>query len=66
MIKSWKVYILAIISFLVGTSEFVIAGILDLVSKDVGVTIAAAANSFRFTPYLTQWVLRFSLRLPPN
>jgi len=44
MIKSWKVYILAIISFLVGTSEFVIAGILDLVSKDVGVTIAAAGQ----------------------
>ncbi|WP_332910078.1 MFS transporter [Paenibacillus sonchi] len=44
MIKSWKVYILAIISFLVGTSEFVIAGILDLVSRDVGVTIAAAGQ----------------------
>ncbi|ANY71120.1 MFS transporter [Paenibacillus ihbetae] len=44
MIKSWKIYILAIVSFLVGTSEFIIAGILDLVSRDVGVTIATAGQ----------------------
>ncbi|UYO06528.1 MFS transporter [Paenibacillus sp. PSB04] len=40
----WKIYILAIASFLVGTSEFVIAGILDMLAKDVGVSVAAAGQ----------------------
>lgn len=44
MINSWKIYILAIASFLVGTSEFVIAGILDRVASDIGVTLAAAGQ----------------------
>ncbi|WP_103107527.1 MFS transporter [Brevibacillus reuszeri] len=44
MLNSWKIYILAIVSFLVGTSEFVIAGILDRVATDVGVTLAAAGQ----------------------
>lgn len=44
MQNSWKIYILAIVSFLVGTSEFVIAGILDVVASDVGVTVAAAGQ----------------------
>lgn len=44
MLNSWKIYILAIVSFLVGTSEFVIAGILDMVASDVGVTVAAAGQ----------------------
>ncbi|MBU5213906.1 MFS transporter [Heyndrickxia oleronia] len=44
MLNSWKIYILAIVSFLVGTSEFVIAGILDVVASDVGVTVAAAGQ----------------------
>ncbi|QRG66659.1 MFS transporter [Brevibacillus choshinensis] len=44
MLNSWKIYILAIVSFLVGTSEFVIAGILDRVASDVGVTLAAAGQ----------------------
>jgi len=40
----WKIYLLAIASFLVGTSEFVIAGILDMLAKDVGVSVAAAGQ----------------------
>lgn len=40
----WKIYILAIVSFLVGTSEFVIAGILDRIASDTGVTLAAAGQ----------------------
>ncbi|WP_042161265.1 MFS transporter [Paenibacillus gorillae] len=39
-----KIYILAIISFLVGTSEFVISGILDMLANDVGVSLAAAGQ----------------------
>lgn len=44
MRNSWKIYILAIVSFLVGTSEFVIAGILDRIASDTGVTLAAAGQ----------------------
>lgn len=40
----WKIYVLAIVSFLVGTSEFVIAGILDRIASDTGVTLAAAGQ----------------------
>ncbi len=44
MSNSLKIYMLAIISFLVGTSEFIIAGILDKVAADVGVSVAAAGQ----------------------
>ncbi|KAE9133859.1 putative MFS-type transporter [Phytophthora fragariae] len=35
---------LAIVSFLVGTSEFIIAGILDKVAEDIGVSLSAAGQ----------------------
>ncbi|MCD9023250.1 MFS transporter [Cohnella silvisoli] len=44
MPNSWKIYMLAIVSFLVGTSEYIIAGILDMVAKDMGVSLAAAGQ----------------------
>ncbi|MBM7566029.1 MFS transporter [Paenibacillus sacheonensis] len=44
MSTAWKIYMLAIVSFLVGTSEFIIAGILDKVSTDIGVSVAAAGQ----------------------
>ncbi|WP_141499612.1 MFS transporter [Paenibacillus luteus] len=44
MSNVWKIYMLAIISFLVGTSEFIIAGILDKVAADVGVSLSAAGQ----------------------
>ncbi|MCS7463036.1 MFS transporter [Paenibacillus doosanensis] len=40
----WKIYILAAVSFLVGTSEFIIAGILDKVAADIGVPLSAAGQ----------------------
>ncbi|WP_342415052.1 MFS transporter [Paenibacillus sp. FSL R10-2782] len=40
----WKVYILAIISFLVGTSEYIISGILDQIATTMGITVAAAGQ----------------------
>ncbi|WP_068618426.1 MFS transporter [Paenibacillus tuaregi] len=40
----WKVYILALVSFLVGTSEYIISGILDKVAVSFGVSIAAAGQ----------------------
>ncbi|ULL18594.1 MFS transporter [Paenibacillus sp. H1-7] len=44
MSNAWKIYMLAIVSFLVGTSEFIIAGILDQVAKDIGVSVSAAGQ----------------------
>ncbi|MEK0316268.1 MFS transporter [Cohnella sp. 56] len=44
MNHAWKIYMLAIVSFLVGTSEFIIAGILDKVAADIGVSLAAAGQ----------------------
>ncbi|WP_373229916.1 MFS transporter [Cohnella sp.] len=44
MTNSWKIYMLAAVSFLVGTSEFIIAGILDMIASDVGVSVAAAGQ----------------------
>jgi DHA1 family putative efflux transporter-like MFS transporter len=58
MRNSWKVYILAIASFLVGTSEFVIAGILDKVASDVGVSVAVAGQ------LITVYSLAYALGIP--
>jgi DHA1 family putative efflux transporter-like MFS transporter len=44
MSNTWKIYMLAVVSFLVGTSEFIIAGILDKVAKDIGVSVSAAGQ----------------------
>lgn len=44
MSAAWKIYLLAVISFLVGTSEFIIAGILDKVAEDIGVSVSAAGQ----------------------
>ncbi|KXZ21769.1 MFS transporter [Bacillus nakamurai] len=44
MKNTWKVYILAIISFLVGTSEYVISGVLDRIADSLGITLAAAGQ----------------------
>ncbi|WP_152394732.1 MFS transporter [Paenibacillus guangzhouensis] len=42
--NAWKIYILAAVSFLVGTSENIIAGILDKVAADTGISVAAAGQ----------------------
>ncbi|TBL71351.1 MFS transporter [Paenibacillus thalictri] len=46
MVRSyqWKIVMLAIVSFLVGTSEYIIAGILDKVAADTGVSLSAAGQ----------------------
>jgi len=44
MSNAWKIYMLAAVSFLVGTSEFIIAGILDKVAADIGVSVSAAGQ----------------------
>jgi DHA1 family putative efflux transporter-like MFS transporter len=44
MNNTWKIYMLTLISFLVGTSQFVIAGILDKVAGSVGVSVSVAGQ----------------------
>ncbi|MFF2090078.1 MFS transporter [Paenibacillus sp. NPDC058174] len=44
MSNTLKIYMLAMICFLVGTSEFIIAGILDKVAADLGVSVSAAGQ----------------------
>ncbi|NHN31774.1 MFS transporter [Paenibacillus agricola] len=70
MSSTWKIYMLAAVSFLVGTSEFIIAGILDKVSADIGVSVAAAgqlvtvfALAYAFgTPFLMALTARMERR----
>jgi MFS transporter, DHA1 family, putative efflux transporter len=44
MNNTWKIYMLTLISFLVGTSQFVISGILDKVASSVDVSLSAAGQ----------------------
>lgn len=42
--NTWKIYMLAVVSFLVGTSELIIAGILDKVAASIGVPVSVAGQ----------------------
>jgi len=44
MNNSWKIYILTLISFIVGTSQFIIVGILDKIAASIGVSISTAGQ----------------------
>lgn len=44
MNNSWKIYMLTLISFVVGTSQFVIVGTLDKVAASVEVSVATAGQ----------------------
>jgi MFS transporter, DHA1 family, putative efflux transporter len=44
MNKAWKIYMLATITFMVSTSEYVIAGILDKVATSVNVSVSVAGQ----------------------
>ncbi|WP_134687365.1 MFS transporter [Brevibacillus migulae] len=44
MRNAWKIYLLSIVSFLVGTSEYIISGILDKIADSLGITLAAAGQ----------------------
>ncbi|RTE03043.1 MFS transporter [Paenibacillus whitsoniae] len=44
MSNSFKIILLAIITFFVGTSEYVIAGFLDIIARDMGISIASAGQ----------------------
>lgn len=44
MNNTWKIYMLALISFVVGTSQFSIVGMLDKVAASVGVSVSTAGQ----------------------
>lgn len=44
MSSTWKITFLALVSFLVGTSEYVISGILDKISDSMGISITSAGQ----------------------
>lgn len=44
MSNTLKIYILAIVSFLVGTSEYIISGILDTIADSLEITLAGAGQ----------------------
>lgn len=44
MNNTWKIYMLTFISFMVGTSQFIISGILDQVAASVGVSVSTAGQ----------------------
>ena len=41
---SWKIYVLTLISFIVGTSQFIIVGLLDKIAIDLGISVATAGQ----------------------
>ena len=41
---SWKIYVLTLISFIVGTSQFIIVGLLDKIAMDLGISVATAGQ----------------------
>ncbi|CAH0121838.1 MULTISPECIES: MFS transporter [unclassified Paenibacillus] len=70
MRNTWRIYMLAMISFLVGTSEYIVSGILDRIAESLGITLAAAGQlitifSFVYaigTPILMAWTARVDRR----
>ncbi|MFC9774025.1 MFS transporter [Paenibacillus chitinolyticus] len=70
MFKTWKIYMLALISFLVGTSEYIIAGILDKISASLDISLVAAGQLITVfslvyglgTPFLIAWTARWERR----
>jgi len=65
-----KIYLLTLLSFLVGTSQFIIAGILDKIASSLDITVASAGQlvtvfalaSAIGTPILTVILSRYSLK----
>lgn len=68
--NTWRIYLLAMISFLVGTSEYIVSGILDRIAESLGITLAAAGQlitifSFVYaigTPMLMAWTAKVDRR----
>jgi MFS transporter, DHA1 family, putative efflux transporter len=70
MSNQLKIYLLTFLSFLVGTSQFIIAGVLDKIALSLDITVSSAGQlvtvfalaSAIGTPILTVLVSRYSLK----
>jgi MFS transporter, DHA1 family, putative efflux transporter len=70
MSNQLKIYLLTLISFLVGTSQFIIAGVLDKIANSLDITVSSAGQlvtvfalaSAIGTPILTLLVSKYSLK----
>ena len=49
------VFTLVLLSFILGTSEFIVVGILSNIAQDIGCSIAIAGNLISFLHLLMQW-----------
>ncbi|MDV8153904.1 MFS transporter [Acinetobacter pittii] len=58
MSRTIQIYILAAISFLIGTAEYAIAGILDYISTDLKISVAAAGQ------FITIFSIAFGIGTP--
>ena len=66
--NTWKIYMLAIISFVVGTTQFSVVGILDRISESVGVSVSVAGQLITVfalgnaigTPILTMFITKMN------
>lgn len=56
--QNWKIFILAVVCFIVGTSEYMITGILDKVAADTGVTLSQAGQ------LMTVYALAYAIGTP--
>ncbi|EST13260.1 MFS transporter [Sporolactobacillus laevolacticus] len=54
----WKIYALAVISFLIGTSQFVISGFLDQIATTMGISVANAGQ------FITVYSLTYAIATP--
>lgn len=54
----WKVYVLALISFLIGTSQFITSGFLDQIASSMGITVSEAGQ------FTTVYALTYAIATP--
>ncbi len=70
MSNQFKIYLLTLISFFVGTSQFIIAGVLDKIADSLNITVSSvgqlvtvfALASAICTPILTMLISKYSLK----
>lgn len=70
MTNQLKIYLLTLLSFFVGTSQFIIAGVLDKIADSLNITVSSAGQlvtvfalaSAIGTPILTMLVSKYSLK----
>lgn len=70
MTNQLKIYLLTLLSFFVGTSQFIIAGVLDKIADSLNITVSSAGQlvtvfalaSAIGTPILTMLISKYSLK----